>query len=191
MDTSPSMINRVGLDHGFRHEPCLRHQRSLKFDDHATRLTIGGTGGRVGSRFNSQHIGWGPGVFHSTTVQINLTTKYTNNVYIISEEYTVSTTQRRASRSVHGFARVQLGGGVAISADEAAMVVFPQLDGFDQISTVNTNSPFLVAASLTVQAWPVAQLFQSARLELRPTTFPTSPVNRSSWFSFSQTPRGG
>ena len=97
-----------------------------------------------------QFLRMGPGVFHSGNngAAINLTTKYTNNVYthLISEEYTVpnNATARLSFRSWVCTEFNWDGGGVAISTDGGQQWWWlPQLDGFhDQISTVNTNSPF-------------------------------------------------
>ena len=78
--------------------------------------TIEGTwpdGWEVGSTRNTR--AGVPASFHSGNngAAINLTTKYTNNVYthLISEEYTLPTTQRGVSRSVLGCARNSTGTG--------------------------------------------------------------------------------
>ena len=153
MDPSPSMINQWAWTTDFGMNPASVMQRS--FENSMTTppgWTIDGTwpdGWEVGSTRNTS--GWGPGVFHSGNngAAINLTTKYTNNVYthLISEEYTVpnNATARLSFRSWVCTEFNWDGGGVAISTDGGQQWWWlpPQLDGFhDQISTVNTNSPF-------------------------------------------------
>ncbi len=94
--------------------------------------------------------GYGPGVFHSgqNGAAVNLTTKYTNNIYthLTTQEYTIPTnaTARLSFRSWVCAEANWDGGGVSISTDGGQNWWWlpPQLNGFhDQISTVNTNSP--------------------------------------------------
>ncbi|MAH41118.1 MAG: hypothetical protein CMO41_02585 [Verrucomicrobiales bacterium] len=153
LDPSTAVINEWVWTTDFGMNPSSSTLRS--FENSMTTppgWTIEGTwpdGWEVGSTRNSS--GWGPGVFHSGNngAAINLTTKYTNNVYthLISEEYTVpnNATARLSFRSWVCTEFNWDGGGVAISTDGGQQWWWlpPQLDGFhDQISTVNTNSPF-------------------------------------------------
>ncbi|MGB0377522.1 MAG: hypothetical protein ACPGGE_01780, partial [Poseidonia sp.] len=95
LDPSTAVINEWTWTTDFGMNPSSSAQRS--FEQSMTTppgWTIDGTwpdGWEVGATRNSS--GWGPGVFHSGNngAAINLTTKYTNNVYthLISEEYTV------------------------------------------------------------------------------------------------------
>ena len=90
-------------------------------------------------------------MFHSgdNGAAINLTTKYTNNVYthLVTEEYNLPTnaTARLSFRSWVCTEPNWDGGGVGVSTDGGQnwWLLPPQLNGFhDQISTANTNSPF-------------------------------------------------
>ena len=107
LDPSTAVINEWVWTTDFGMNPSSSTLRS--FENSMTTppgWTIEGTwpdGWEVGSTRNSS--GWGPGVFHSGNngAAINLTTKYTNNVYthLISEEYTVpnNATARLSFRS--------------------------------------------------------------------------------------------
>jgi hypothetical protein len=95
--------------------------------------------------------GYGPGVFHSgeNGAAINLTTRYTNNVYthLVTQEYNVplNASARLSFRSWVCTEANWDGGGVSISNDggQTWWWLPTDLNGFhDQISTVNTNSPF-------------------------------------------------
>ncbi|MFZ8906778.1 MAG: hypothetical protein ACO2Y2_05420 [Poseidonia sp.] len=153
LDPSTAVINEWNWTTEFGMNPASSTRRS--FENSMTTppgWTIDGTwpdGWEVGATRNSS--GWGPGVFHSGNngAAINLTTKYTNNVYthLISEEYTVpnNATARLSFRSWVCTEFNWDGGAVAISTDGGQQWWWlpPQLNGFhDQISTVNTNSPF-------------------------------------------------
>ena len=105
-------------------------------------------GWEIGQTRNTS--GYGPGVFHSgqNGAAVNLTTKYTNNIYthLTTQEYSIPTnaTARLSFRSWVCTEANWDGGGVAISTDGGQdwWWLPPQLNGFhDQISTVNTNSP--------------------------------------------------
>ncbi len=105
-------------------------------------------GWEIGATRNTS--GYGPGQFHSGTngAAINLTTKYTNNVYthLVTQEYAIPTnaTARLAFQSWVCTEANWDGGGVSISNDGGLTWWWlpPDLKGFhDQISTVNTNSP--------------------------------------------------
>jgi hypothetical protein len=106
-------------------------------------------GWEVGSTRNTS--GYGPGVFHSGNngAAINLTTRYTNNVYthLVTQEYSVpvNASARLSFRSWVCTEANWDGGGVSISNDggQTWWWLPTELNGFhDQISTVNTNSPF-------------------------------------------------
>ena len=152
LDPSTTLTNEWVWTTDFGMNPASNTQHS--FENSMTTppgWTIDGTwpdGWEVGATRNTS--GWGPGVFHSGTngAAINLTTKYTNNVYthLVSEEYIVpnNATARLSFRSWVCTEFNWDGGGVAISTDGGQQWWWlpPQLDGFhDQISTVNTNSP--------------------------------------------------
>ena len=151
-DPSTSLINQWAWTTDIGMNPASTTRRSFEISmTTPPGWTIDGTwpdGWEVGPTRNTS--GWGPGVFHSGNngAAINLTTKYTNNVYthLISEEYTVpnNATARLSFRSWVCTEFNWDGGGVAISTDGGQQWWWlpPQLDGFhDQISTVNTNSP--------------------------------------------------
>ena len=153
LDPSTALINQWAWTTDFGMNPASTTLHS--FENSMTTppgWTIEGTwpdGWEVGPTRSSS--GWGPGVFHSgdNGAAINLTTKYTNNVYthLITEEYTIpnNATARLSFRSWVCTEFNWDGGGVAISTDGGQQWWWlpPQLDGFhDQISTVNTNSPF-------------------------------------------------
>ena len=106
-------------------------------------------GWEIGATRNTS--GYGPGQFRSGTngAAINLTTKYTNNVYthLVTQEYSIPTnaTARLAFQSWVCTEANWDGGGVSISTDGGLTWWWlpPDVKGFhDQISTVNTNSPF-------------------------------------------------
>ena len=105
-------------------------------------------GWEIGQTRNSS--GYGPGIFHSgqNGAAVNLTTKYTNNIYthLTTQEYSIPTnaTARLSFRSWVCTEANWDGGGVSISSDggQTWWWLPPQLNGFhDQISTANTNSP--------------------------------------------------
>lgn len=105
-------------------------------------------GWEVGATRNTS--GYGPGQFHSglNGAAVNLTTKYTNNIYthLVTQEYTIPTnaSARLAFQSWVCTEANWDGGSVSISTDggQTWWLLPPNLNGFhDQISTVNTNSP--------------------------------------------------
>ena len=105
-------------------------------------------GWEIGETRNTS--GYGPGLFHSgqNGAAVNLTTKYTNNIYthLTTQEYSipVNASARLSFRSWVCTEANWDGGGVSISTDGGQNWWWlpPQLNGFhDQISTVNTNSP--------------------------------------------------
>lgn len=106
-------------------------------------------GWEIGATRNTS--GYGPGVFHSgdNGAAINLTTKYTNNVYthLVTQEYALPTnaSARLAFQSWVCTEANWDGGGVSISTDggQTWWWLPTDLNGFhDQVSTANTNSPF-------------------------------------------------
>ena len=106
-------------------------------------------GWEIGATRNTS--GYGPGAFHSGSngAAINLTTKYTNNIFthLVSQEYAipVNASARLAFQSWVCAEANWDGGGVSISNDggQTWWWLPTDLNGFhDQISTVNTNSPF-------------------------------------------------
>lgn len=106
-------------------------------------------GWEIGATRNTS--GYGPGVFHSgdNGAAINLTTKYTNNVYthLVTQEYALPTnaSARLAFQSWVCTEANWDGGGVSISTDggQTWWWLPTDLNGFhDQVSTVNSNSPF-------------------------------------------------
>lgn len=153
LDPSTSSINEWNWTTAFGMNPPQSMTNSFEFSmTTPPGWSIDGTWpdgwelGEIGST-----SGYGPGTFHSGDhgAAINLTTKYTNNVYthLITEEYTVpnNATARLSFRSWVCTEHNWDGGGVSISSDggQSWWWLPPQLNGFhDQISTVNTNSPF-------------------------------------------------
>ena len=106
-------------------------------------------GWEVGATRNTS--GYGPGQFHSGSngAAVNLTTKYTNNIFthLVTQEYSIPTnaSARLAFQSWVCTEANWDGGSVSISTDggQTWWLLPPNLNGFhDQISTVNTNSPF-------------------------------------------------
>ncbi len=105
-------------------------------------------GWEVGATRNTS--GYGPGQFHSGSngAAVNLTTKYTNNIYthLVTEEYSIPTnaSARLAFQSWVCAEANWDGGAVSISTDGGQTWWFlpPDVNGFhDQISNVNLNSP--------------------------------------------------
>ncbi|RJU96597.1 MAG: hypothetical protein DWC10_06295 [Candidatus Poseidoniales archaeon] len=106
-------------------------------------------GWEIGQTRNTS--GYGPGEFFSGAngAAINLTTRYVNNIYthLVTEEYSIPT-NASARLSFRSWVCTEAnwdGGGVSISTDEGQTWWWlpPDVNGFhDQISTVNTNSPF-------------------------------------------------
>ena len=105
-------------------------------------------GWEIGQTRNTS--GYGPGVFHSglNGAAINLTTRYTNNIYthLVTEEYTIP--QNASARlSFQSWVCAEAnwdGGAISISTDSGQTWWWlpPDTNSFhDQISTVNTNSP--------------------------------------------------
>ena len=152
-DTSPANLNEWNWTTAFGMNPPESSTDSFE----TTMITppgwsIEGTwpdGWEVGPTRSTS--GWGPGLFHSgdNGAAINLTTKYTNNVYthLVTEEYTLPTdaTGRLTFRSWVCTEPNWDGGGVGVSTDGGLTwwLLPPQLNGFhDQISTANSNSPF-------------------------------------------------
>ena len=152
-DTSPANLNQWNWTAAFGMNPPQTTTDSFE----TTMITppgwsIEGTwpdGWEIGPTRSTS--GWGPGTFHSgdNGAAINLTTKYTNNVYthLVTEEYNLPTnaTARLSFRSWVCTEPNWDGGGVGVSTDGGLnwWLLPPQLNGFhDQISTANTNSPF-------------------------------------------------
>jgi len=114
--------------------------------------SIGGTGSQaweIGQLGNTS--GYGPGVFHSGDqgAALNLTTRYTNNIYthLTTPEYTIplNATSRLSFRSWICAEANWDGGGVSMSTDggDSWWLLPAETQQFhDQISTVNVNSPF-------------------------------------------------
>ena len=114
--------------------------------------SIEGTGSQaweVGQIGNTS--GYGPGVFHSGDqgAAINLTTRYTNNIYthLTTPEYTIplNATSRLSFRSWMCSEANWDGGAVSMSTDggENWWLLPAETQQFhDQISTANGNSPF-------------------------------------------------
>mgnify|MGYP001260253671 FL=1 len=153
LDASISSINEWNWTTEFGMNPPQFMTNSFEFSmTTPPGWSIDGTwpdGWELGEIGNTS--GYGPGTFHSGVrgAAINLTTKYTNNVYthLVTEEYTVPTnaTARLSFRSWVCTEHNWDGGGVSISSDggQTWWWLPPQLNGFhDQISTANTNSPF-------------------------------------------------
>ena len=138
-DTSPANLNEWNWTTAFGMNPPESSTNSFE----TTMITppgwsIEGTwpdGWEVGTtRSNS---GWGPGLLHSgdNGAAINLTTKYTNNVYthLVTEEYTLPTdaTGRLTFRSWVCTEPNWDGGGVGVSTDGGLTwwLLPPQLNG--------------------------------------------------------------
>ena len=152
LDASSNRMNEWNWTTSFGMNPS--ESRLESFEDSMTTppgWTIEGTwpdGWEIGQTRNTS--GYGPGVFHSgqNGAAVNLTTKYTNNIYthLTTQEYSIPTnaTARLSFRSWVCTEANWDGGGVSISNDGGQNWWWlpPQLNGFhDQISTVNTNSP--------------------------------------------------
>ena len=153
LDGSSSRINEWNWTTSFGVNPP--ESRLESFESSMTTppgWVIEGTwpdGWEIGQTRNTS--GYGPGVFHSGNngAAVNLTTKYTNNIYthLTTQEYSIPT-NASARLSFRSWVCTEAnwdGGGVSISTDGGQQWWWlpPQLNGFhDQISTVNTNSPF-------------------------------------------------
>lgn len=153
LDPSPSYVNEWNWTTDFGMNPSQASTNSFENSIITPPgWSIEGTwpdGWEVGQTRNTS--GYGPGLFYSgqNGAAINLTTKYTNNVYthLVTEEYTIPTnaTARLSFRSWVCTEANWDGGGVSISTDEGLSWWWlpAEVNGFhDQVSTVNTNSPF-------------------------------------------------
>ena len=151
-DASSTLVNEWNWTTSFGMNPPESLVESFEFSmTTPPGWVIEGTwpdGWEIGPTQNSS--GYGPGTFHSgqNGAAVNLTTKYTNNIYthLTTQEYSVPTnaTARLSFRSWMCAEANWDGGGVSISTDGGQQWWWlpPQLNGFhDQISTVNTNSP--------------------------------------------------
>ena len=152
LEVSPTSINEWNYTTDFGMNPPTTTTNSFERSIAAPAgWVIEGTwpdGWELGETRNSS--GWGPGLFHSGAngAAINLTTKYTNNVYthLVTQEYTIpnNATARLSFRSWVCTEPNWDGGGVSVSTDGGqSWWWLPYSAGFhDQISTANTNSPF-------------------------------------------------
>jgi len=131
--------------------------------------TVGGW--EIGQTRNTS--GYGPGVFHSGDygAAINLTTRYTNNIYthLTSPEYTIplNATSRLSFRSWICAEANWDGGAVSMSTDsgENWWLLPAETQQFhDQISTANANSPFFNQGIIDGSNVPGGCGAQNARL---------------------------